>query len=87
MRLNFSQFDHFKNKNKPQTKFFDHPPFSELWIFLNASRRSGPSETGFRDLLSELFNLVNSANNRFSAKLQPLFFRPYYRETPCPRNF
>ena len=45
-------------------------------FFKNAPRRSGPSETGFRDLLDELFNLVYTVKNRFWAKCHSLFLSP-----------
>ena len=49
-------------------------------FFKNAPRRSGPSETGFRDLLDELFNLVYTVKNRFWAKCHSLFLSPIYKE-------
>ena len=45
-------------------------------FFKNAPRRSGPSETGFRDLLDELYNFVYTVKNRFWAKCHSLFLSP-----------
>ena len=38
--------------------------------------KNAPSETGFRDLLDELFNLVYTVKNRFLAKCHSLFLSP-----------